>query len=55
MNSLENFDNMTISQLRDLQLSYLKIASENKYIKAKYPKAKEELEAIDIEELIQNA
>lgn len=53
---MEQFENMTIGDLRKLTKDFEKVRSELDYVKAKYPKAKEELEAedFDINEFLKN-
>ena len=42
---LEQFENLTIAQLRKLTKDYERVSKELEYVKRKYPRAKEELES----------
>jgi len=44
MNSLGNFEHMTIAQLRELTEQFEKLEQENKFLKTKYPTKAEQLE-----------
>jgi len=46
---IQQFENMTIGDLRKLTADYHKVSSELEYLKRKYPKAKEELESDDFD------
>ena len=42
---LQQFEKLTIEQLRELTKDYERVSKELKFVKMKYPKAKEELES----------
>lgn len=46
---MEQFENMTIGKLRDLTEQYERLEKENKFLKIKYPRGKEELEKKDFD------
>jgi len=45
----KNFEDMTIGELRKLTEDYKRLSDELTYVKAKYPRAKEELEKDDFD------
>jgi len=48
-NKIEQFESMTIGELRKLTEDFKKVSGELEYLKRKYPKAKEELEKSDFD------
>lgn len=46
---MEQFKDMTIGGLKKMTEDYQRLEKENTFMKAKYPKAKEELEAEDFD------
>ncbi len=47
--NIQQFEAMTIGELRKLTEDFKKVSGELEYLKAKYPRAKEELEKDDFD------